>query len=103
MATEEILMAAVKAGGDRQELHERIRQHSQAAAEQVKLHGKPNDLIDRLSGDSSFRSVDLARLLDPTQFVGRAPAQVTEFIRQVVEPLRQRYRSALAQRVDLRV
>src|SRR5882672_2462862 len=59
MATEEILMAAVRAGGDRQQLHELIRRHSQQAAEQVKIHGKSNDLITRLKGDENFQGVDL--------------------------------------------
>ncbi|MBC8107913.1 MAG: adenylosuccinate lyase [Anaerolineae bacterium] len=79
MATEEILMAGVRAGGDRQVLHERIRAHSQAAAEQVKTHGKPNDLIERLRSDSAFTSVKLDETINPAQFIGRAPQQVTEF------------------------
>jgi adenylosuccinate lyase len=91
MATEDILMAAVAAGGDRQELHERIRQHSQAAAAEVKLHGRPNDLIRRLAGDDAFRQVDLQAAVDPARLVGRSPEQVDEFLDQVVEPIRQRY------------
>jgi adenylosuccinate lyase len=91
MATENILMAAVTAGGDRQLLHERIRQHSQAAAAAVKLEGRPNDLIQRLSGDAAFAGIDLEAALDPAQFVGRAPQQVDEFVEQVVTPIRQRY------------
>src|SRR5207249_2129970 len=70
IATEAILMAAVNAGGDRQTLHERLRQHSQAAAEQVKMHGRPNDLSDRLGKDELFESVDLSQTLDPRNFVG---------------------------------
>ena len=61
------------AGGDRQDLHERIRRHSLAAAEQVKQHGRPNDLIDRLRSDPAFAEVDLATVLDPRRYVGRAP------------------------------
>ena len=72
MATEEILMAGVRAGGDRQELHEPIRRHSLAAAEQVKQHGKPNDLIDRLKSDPAFAKVNLESVLDAKKFVGRA-------------------------------
>jgi adenylosuccinate lyase len=103
MATEEILMAAVRAGGDRQELHEAIRQHSLAAAEQVKLHGKPNDLIDRLRTDQRFDKVDLDDVLDPARFIGRAPQQVERFIAEVVEPIRRTYATLLGQRVELKV
>jgi len=91
MATENILMAAVAAGGDRQDLHERIRRHSQAAAEVVKKEGGRNDLLERLSADEAFAKVDLARALDPAQFAGRAPQQVDEFIAQVVDPIRAKY------------
>ena len=97
MAAENILMAAVTAGGDRQLLHERIRQHSQAAAAAVKLQGRPNDLIQRLSGDNAFADIDLEAALDPAQFVGRAPQQVDEFVEQVVTPIRQRYGRELLQ------
>jgi len=90
MATENILMAAVAAGGDRQDLHERIRRHSQAAAAVVKEQGRPNDLMDRLAGDPAFAGVDLAAALAPSQYVGRAPQQVEEFIVEVVEPIRRR-------------
>ncbi len=103
MATEEILMAGVRAGGDRQELHEAIRRHSMAAAEQVKQHGKPNDLIDRLAGDAMFAGVDLHSVMDPRAYVGRAPQQVAMFIDKVVTPIRGRYRTALAQQVELKV
>lgn len=91
MATENILMAAVAAGGDRQDLHERIRRHSQAAAQVVKKEGGRNDLIERLSADEAFDKVDLAQALDPAQFVGRAPQQVDEFIARVVDPVRAKY------------
>jgi adenylosuccinate lyase len=91
MATENILMAAVAAGGDRQDLHERIRQHSQAAAAQVKEHGKPNDLIHRLQNDPTFAKVGLTSLLEPDSFVGRAPEQVDQFIRGVVDPIRKQW------------
>lgn len=91
MATENILMAAVAAGGDRQDLHERIRQHSQAAAAVVKGEGGKNDLLERLAADEAFAGVDLASVLEPSQFVGRAPEQVDEFIAKVVEPIRAKY------------
>ena len=91
MATENILMAATSAGGDRQDLHERIRRHSQAAAAVVKQQGRPNDLLERLGGDAAFAGVDLELALDPARFVGRAPEQVDEFVKSVVAPIRARY------------
>ena len=103
MATENILMAAVSAGGDRQDLHERIRRHSQAAAAAVKLEGRRNDLMDRLAADPAFAKVDLTAVLDPGQFVGRAPEQVDEFIAEVVAPIRARYSESLPRTVELRV
>ena len=103
MATEEILMAAVRAGGSRQDLHERIRQHALAAAEQVKLHGRPNDLLDRLKQDGAFRSIKWDEVLNPAQFTGRAAQQTSEFISCVVNPVRLRYRSELGQAVHLKV
>jgi adenylosuccinate lyase len=91
MATENILMAAVAAGGDRQDLHERIRRHSQAAAAVVKEQGGRNDLLERLAADPAFASVNLAAVLQPRQFVGRAPEQVDEFLAEVIEPIRAKY------------
>ncbi|MHC4981541.1 MAG: adenylosuccinate lyase [Planctomycetota bacterium] len=101
MATENILMAGVCAGGDRQELHERIRLHSQAAAQQMKEQGCPNDLLKRLKGDPAFRAIDIDSLLDPSAFVGRAPQQVDEFIASQVKPIRQRFASLLGRRIEL--
>ncbi len=88
MATENILMAAVKRGGDRQDLHERIRVHSMDAARTVKVEGKPNDLMERIAGDPAFGlgAEELAKVLDPALYVGRSPEQVHEFIRDHVEP-----------------
>lgn len=94
MATENILMQGVQAGGDRQQLHEQIRQHSQAAAQRVKQEGLDNDLLARLREDVAFANVDLDAALDPSAFVGRAPQQVDEFIADCVEPIRQRYAAA---------
>jgi adenylosuccinate lyase len=91
MASENLLMAAVAAGGDRQDLHERIRRHSQDAAMAVKQEGKSNDLLDRLAKDPAFAKVNVTAALAPSQFVGRAPEQVVEFIAEVVEPIRRRY------------
>ena len=94
MASEDILMAAVAAGGDRQDLHERIRQHSQAAGAVVKQEGGANDLIERLRGDDAFAAVDLDAVMEPSQFVGRSPEQVDEFIAEVIGPIRAKYPDA---------
>jgi adenylosuccinate lyase len=103
MATEEILMAACRAGGNRQDLHEQIRQHSLAAAEQVKHHGRPNDLLDRLKQDPSFQAIRWEEVLNPAQFTGRAAEQTVEFIRCVIDPIRLRFASQLGQAVHLKV
>jgi len=103
MATENILMAAVAAGGDRQDLHERIRRHSQAAAAVVKQQGGRNDLLERLAADAAFAAVDLKGALDPATFVGRAPQQVDEFLAEVVEPIRAKYPQALAATAKIEV
>lgn len=95
MASENILMAAVAAGGDRQHLHEVIRQHSQDAAHVVKQEGKPNDLLTRLGEDPDFAKVDLKKAVDVEQFIGRAPEQVDDFLRDWVSPVRERYPDAL--------
>jgi adenylosuccinate lyase len=89
MATENIIMAAVKAGGDRQEIHERIRVHSMEAAKQVKLEGRPNDLLDRIAADRGFALThdDIKKLLDVKKFIGRAPEQTKEFIETIIDPL----------------
>ena len=98
MATENILMAAVAAGGDRQELHERIRRHSQAAAAVVKEQGGANDLIERLKSDTAFAKVDFAAALEPSKFIGRAPQQVDEFLAEIVEPIRETVSSPIAKK-----
>ena len=103
MATENILMAAVKAGGDRQKLHEKIRQHSHAAAAQVKQFGKTNDLIDRLKTDKAFNKVNFKSVLNPKGYIGRAPQQVDEFIKDIVTPVRRKYRKELNRKVELKV
>ena len=89
MATENLLMEAVKKGGDRQQLHEVIREHSMAASRRVKEEGLDNDLIDRLRSDPAFAAIrdDFDRIIDPAAFVGRAPRQVEEFLAEVVRPL----------------
>ncbi|MBX7073457.1 MAG: adenylosuccinate lyase [Pirellulales bacterium] len=88
MATENLLMAAVARGGDRQELHERIRQHSMAAAARMKEQGASNDLLTRLAGDSAFAGIDVQALGDGRLYTGRAAQQVQQFINQVVAPIR---------------
>ena len=89
MATEVILMDCVKAGGDRQELHEAIREHSMAAGKRVKEEGASNDLLERISQDPIFASVHdkLDTLVDAKQFVGRAPQQVDDFLDSVISPI----------------
>lgn len=95
MASENLMMAAVQRGADRQDVHELIRRHSQAAALRVKSEGADNDLLDRLRDESVFAGIDLGAVLNPSQFVGRAPQQVDAFINDVVEPIRARYREQL--------
>ncbi len=101
LATENILMAATAAGGDRQDLHERIRQHSQQAAAVVKQRGEENDLLARLAADDAFQGVDLAAACDPQKLIGRAPEQVDQFVSDVVEPIRRVHRRALAAAADI--
>ena len=104
LATEEILMAGVRAGGDRQVLHERIRIHSQEAARRVKDEGAANDLFERLRSDAAFAGVDLESALDARNFVGRAPEQVDTFVRDVVGPIRAKNAADLeVARGDVRV
>lgn len=103
MATENILMAGVKAGGNRQDLHEKIRVHSHAAAEQVKKFGRANDLIERLKADDDFKNIDLDKVLNPKDYIGRAAEQVDEFIEEEVVAIRRRFRKYLKQKVELKV
>lgn len=90
IASEDILMAAVRAGGDRQALHERIRRHALAAGQRVKQEGRPNDLIERLRSDAAFAKVRLDAVLAPDRYVGLAPRQVREFLKRDVRPLLRR-------------
>ena len=89
MATETILMAATAAGGDRQELHEKIRVHSHAAADRLKEGDGENDLLERIANDPAFEAIqgDLATLVDPANFTGRASGQVSDFLKEFVKPL----------------
>ncbi len=104
MATEVILMDCVKAGGDRQELHEKIRVHSMAAAKTVKEEGKANDLIDRIKKDKAFAPIHdkLNSILKPENFIGRAPSQVEEFISQEIMPCFETY-SFNKQKIEINV
>ena len=103
MAVEEILMAAVKGGGDRQDLHERLRQHAQAAGQEVKMHGRPNDFITRVRADAAFAGLNVEKLLDPAAFTGRSERQVEEFVAAHVEPVRRKYADRLGAGADLAV
>jgi adenylosuccinate lyase len=97
MATETILMHATSRGGDRQELHERIRKHSMAAARRMKEEGADADLLDRIAGDEAFglEADELDEMVDPKRFVGRAPAQVTRFLDRDVAPVLKRQRAQI--------
>lgn len=105
MSTEYIIMECVKNGGDRQELHERIRVHSMEAGKNVKVKGKDNDLIDRIINDKYF-NLDKARLLeilDPKNFIGFAPEQTEEFVNIEVKPILEKYSNRLGMKATLKV
>ena len=89
MATENIMMDAVKAGGDRQELHERIRTLSMEAGRNVKERGLENNLLELIAADPAFNLTleELQKTMDPSKYVGRAPEQVTEFLAEVINPI----------------
>jgi adenylosuccinate lyase len=91
MATEELLMAVVQSGGDRQDAHERIREASQKSARKIKMEGAPNDLLETLQANQTFAKVDFSQVLDANKFTGRSAQQVEYFIRLKVEPCRQKY------------
>jgi len=103
LATENVLMAAVAKGGDRQDLHERIRRHAMAAATQLKNGQLHNPLIDLLRGDAAFAGLDWSNSLDPAKFVGRAPQQVDDFLADVVKPIREKYFERLNQSASVDV
>ncbi len=105
MATENIMMDCVKRGGDRQELHERIRVHSMAAAHRVKQEDGVNDLLERIAGDSAFGVTleELQAVLEPSRYVGRSPEQTTEFLEEQVAPLLDRYKELLGIHVEINV
>ena len=105
MASENIMMQAVEKGGNRQELHERLRQHAIAAGKQVKEEGLPNDMVERIAGDPAFGLTreEIEAGFIPENFVGRAPQQVEEFLANVLQPIFARYPEALDQNADLSV
>lgn len=104
LASEAVMMEAVKAGGDRQDLHERIRVHSHAAASEIKA-GREPDLRERLAGDPAFEAVagSLDDLLDGRRYVGRAPEQVEEFLEAEVDPILRRYADIARTEAEIRV
>ena len=105
MATEYIIMEEVKAGGDRQEIHETIRQHSMEASKKVKMEGKENDLIERIMNDDSLKmdKSKIMEVLDPKNFIGFAPVQTEEFIKNEVQPILDKYQDLVGLSVDLKV
>ena len=105
MATENIMMDCVKRGGDRQELHERIRVYSMEAARRVKQGDGVNDLLERIAGDPSFGVTlrQLEDMLNPSAYVGRAPEQTDEFLKEQVGPVLERYKDMLGIKVEISV
>lgn len=105
MATENIMMDAVKAGGDRQELHEAIRIHSMAAGRRVKEEGLPNDLIDRIAADPKFNMTkeQILEIMDPKNFVGRAPQQTEEFFKDYIDPILEANKKDLGLHAEINV
>ncbi|KMQ71869.1 adenylosuccinate lyase [Chryseobacterium koreense] len=105
MATEYIIMEEVKAGGDRQEIHETIRVHSMEASKKVKIEGKENDLIDRIMNDDTLKmdKSKIMEVLDPKNFIGFAPVQTQEFIENEVRPILNKYSGLIGLEADLKV
>lgn len=105
MATENILMEAVKKGGDRQELHEKIREHSMKAGNRVKDEGLNNDLLERIAEDDTFglTLADMKELLEPEEYIGRAPEQTQELIEEYIMPILKRCSADVGGEVELRV
>ncbi len=105
MATENIMMDAVKRGADRQKLHERIRVHSMAASKIVKEEGGRNDLLERIAGDPAFGVTleELNRIVSPEKYVGRAPQQTGEFLSEIVDPVLEKYRGVSEEKTEISV
>lgn len=105
MATEYIIMEEVKAGGDRQEIHETIRVHSMEASKKVKMEGKENDLIERILNDESLKmdKSKFMEMLDPKNFIGFAPIQAEEFVQNEAQPILDKYSDLIGLEADLKV
>ena len=105
MATENIMMDAVKAGGDRQELHERIRELSMEAGKNVKELGLDNNLIELISKDSMFKlnKEELEKSLDSSNYIGRSSNQVREFIEEFIKPILEEYKEVLGEKAEINV
>ena len=105
MATENIMMDAVKRGADRQELHERIRVHSMEASRVVKAEGGENDLLERIASDPIFgvSLEELKTLIRPEKYVGRAPQQTRDFLKEAVRPILEKYKGLKEQAVEINV
>ncbi|MBA2116853.1 adenylosuccinate lyase [Bremerella alba] len=103
MATENLMMAAVKAGGDRQDLHEKIRVYSREAGARIKQEGLDNDLLARIKADPAFPEFDAEAILQPLQYVGRAPEQVDDFLADIIQPIRDRYANVSLENEELKV
>lgn len=105
MATENIIMESVKKGADRQQMHETIRVNSMEAGKRVKMEGESNDLLERLANDPSvpLNKEEITHLLNPVEFVGRAPQQVEQFINEEINPVLEKYEKDLGMDVDIKV
>ena len=105
MATENIMMDAVKAGGDRQELHEKIRTLSMEAGRNVKERGLDNNLLELIAAEEEFPMTleDLQKTMDPKKYVGRAPSQVSEFLDDVVKPILTENKELLGVKAEINV
>lgn len=105
MATENIMMDAVKAGGDRQELHEKIRRLSMEAGRSIKEEGKENDLLERIAADPAFKLPPeaLKKTLEPKRYIGRSGEQVEEYLREVVDPVLKEYQAVLGEKAEIQV
>lgn len=103
LATERLMMEAVKLGADRQDAHEVVRQHAIEVARCIKEDGAENDLLERLSCEAMFKDVDLTMATEPSDYIGRAPQQVDAFCDEIIEPIAQRYSSMTTEIAELRV